>query len=270
LLADASCHGRVFLDRALSLPKEWMTDDGRCAEAGIPETARFATKGELAREMLARAFAAAVLARWGVADEVYGNDGKLRRWLHEQRRAYVLSVARTHIIWSEGTWTPEQVAEAIAALPREGWARLSVGDGSKGPRVDDWVCIRLPFDSPDGWRQSVLARRSRNDPAEIAYYRVFAPRETALAEMASVAGTRWAIEESFERTNGEVGLDQYEVRRWDAWYRHITLCLLAHAYWEVTRAQTVMTLEKGGGCGRTDPADDPGGASLDPRIVGSA
>jgi SRSO17 transposase len=63
-----------------------------------------------------------------------------------------------------------------------------------------------------------------------------------------VAGSRWAIEESFETAKGEVGLDHYEVRRWPGWYRHITQALLAHAYLAVTRAAAV---EKGG---RKQPA----------------
>ena len=74
-----------------------------------------------------------------------------------------------------------------------------------------------------------------SDPAEIAYYRVFAPAGTPLTEVARAAGSRWAVEVAFEQAKGEVGLDQYEVRHWEAWHRHVTLALLAHAYLEVTR-----------------------------------
>ena len=64
-----------------------------------------------------------------------------------------------------------------------------------------------------------------------------------------VAGTRWAVEESLETAKGEVGLDQYEVRKWTGWYRHITLALLAHAFLTVTRAQAVGSDgQKGGPC----------------------
>jgi SRSO17 transposase len=241
----ASPHGQAFLDRALYLPKAWTADADRCQEAGIPDTVRFATKGDLAKEMLARAFAAAVPARWIVADEVYGNDGALRWWLHEQERAYVLGVARSHMIWSGETWTQERVEATIGALPAEAWQRLSVGNGSKGPRVYDWAAIRLPFESPQGWAQGVLARRSLSAPDDIAYYRVFAPEGTSVGELAQVAGTRWTIESGFERAKGEVGLDEYEVRRWEAWYRHITLVLLADAYLAVTRLHAIEAEEKG-------------------------
>ena len=65
----------------------------------------------------------------------------------------------------------------------------------------------------------------------------FGPSGTAMAELVKVAGRRWAIEECFEEAKGQVGLDQYEVRRWDSWYRHITLAMLAHAYLAVIRHQ---------------------------------
>ena len=68
----------------------------------------------------------------------------------------------------------------------------------------------------------LLARRSIAKPGELAYYVCFGPAGTGLEELVRVAGTRWVIEECFEEAKGEVGLDQYEVRRWDGWYRHIT------------------------------------------------
>lgn len=149
------------------------------------------------------------------------------------------------MIWSGETWTQERVEATICALPEGHWQRLSVGEGSKGPRVYDWAAIRLPFESPEGWAQGVLARRSRSDPDAIAYYRVFAPEGTAVGELAQVAGTRWAIEIGFERAKGEVGLDEYEVRRWEAWHRHIPLALLADAYLAVTRRYAVAVEKKG-------------------------
>ena len=102
----------------------------------------------------------------------------------------------------------------------------------------------------EGWLEWWLARRSLNDPTEIAYYLACAPAATPLTTLVQVAGTRWAVEESLETAKGEVGLDQYEVRRWTGWYRHITLALLAHAFLTVTRAPAVASDgQKGGPCG---------------------
>ena len=121
------------------------------------------------------------------------------------------------------------------------WQRLSAGEGAKGPRLYDWALVELAESTPEEWPRQLLFRRSLEDETEIAVYRTFAPAVTPLTEFVRVAGVRWAIEDSFESAKGEVGLDQYEVRLWVSWYRHITLALLAHAYLTVTRA---LALEK--------------------------
>jgi SRSO17 transposase len=199
----------------------------------VPATARFATKGSLARTMLGRAFAAGVPAAWVVGDTIYGTDPGLRPWLERQRRAYVLGVPKTPRVWLGAQ--QQSAYAAIADLPARAWARCSAGEGSQGPRRYDWARIPLAGECPAGWGRWLLARRSLSDPTELAYYRVSAPSGTPPEEMVRAAGSRWAIEEGFERAKGEVGLDQYEVRRWGAWHRHITFALLAHAYLEVTR-----------------------------------
>ena len=193
--------------------------------------------------MLARAFAAEVPAAWVTGDEVYGNDGALRRWLEAEERPYVLAVARSHAVWHNGVQA--RVDALVAGIPREGWQRIDVGAGSKGPREYDWACARLPYWTDEGWAQWLLIRRSIAKPGELAFYRAYGRDEATVEDLARVAGTRWAIEEGFERAKGEVGLDHYEVRRWEGWHRHVTLCLLAHAFLEVTRASAASG-EKGG------------------------
>jgi SRSO17 transposase len=242
-LAYASPKGRAFLDRALYLPKAWAEDAARRAEAGVPEAVRFATKVALAKAMLQRAFMAGIPAAWVTGDTVYGNDPHLRSWLETERHAYVLAVPKTHRVWIDQR--QETAQAAFARLPAETWQRLSAADGSQGPRWDAWAWIPISGTTPIGWRRWLLARRSLSDPTELADYRVFAPAGTPLEDVGQAAGSRRSLEESFERATGEVGLDQYEVRRWDAWHRHITLALLAHAYLEVTRL-TATTGEKGG------------------------
>jgi SRSO17 transposase len=232
-LGYASLYGHAMLDRALYLPKAWAEDARRREEAGVPPDVGFATKGELAKAMLARAFAAAVPAAWVTGDEVYGNDGALRRWLEREQRPYVLAVACSHPVWDRGRQV--RVDALVAQIPEAAWQRLAVGAGSKGPRLYDWACARLPYDTAPSWAQWLLLRRSLSDPTELAFYRAFGLEETTVDELVRVAGTRWTIEASFQRAKA-IGLDQYEVRRWEGWYRHITLCLLAHAFLEVTRA----------------------------------
>lgn len=241
-LAYAAPRGAVLLDRALYLPEAWTSDAGRRAEAGVPETVAFATKGELAKQMLAHAFAAGIPAAWVAGDTIYGSDA-VRRWLEGQGRHYVLAVPCTHGLWTAGRQVEAQVL--ADGVPDAAWARLSAGDGSQGPRWYDWACLALPYATQLGTAQWLLVRRSVSNPTERAYYRVYGPAETTVDALARVAGRRWCIETAFEEAKGLVGLDQYEVRKWKAWYRHVTLSLLAYAALVVTRARVAGEEEKG-------------------------
>jgi SRSO17 transposase len=240
-LAYASPHGRAFLDRALYLPQAWAADATRREEAGVPANIAFHTKPELARAMLERALAAGVPFAWVTGDEVYAGDRRLRLWLEEQHLAHLLAIKATEPLWASTERGPAQVAAAdlIAGLPADAWVTLSAGDGAKGPRSYDWAWVPIrPLREP-GQGYWLLARRSLSDPPDLAYYVGFGPIATPLTELVRVAGIRWAIEAGLEEAKGEVGLDEYEVRRWDGWHRHVTLCLLAHAVLAVTRAAAV-------------------------------
>jgi SRSO17 transposase len=232
-LAYASSQGSAFLDRELFLPQDYAQDQERRTAAGIPETVTFAKKAELAQAMLERAFAADVPATWVVADAHYGEDTNLRRWLEHQQRAYVMAVKSSHSLWHDG----QQVrADAlVSTVPADGWTLFRAGEGTAANATYEWACLRLPYAGAEGMAHWLLLRRNPRSPTELGYVRVYGPEETSLAEMVRVAKLRWSIEECLQDAKGVVGLDQYEVRKWDAWYRHITLALLAHAYLEVIR-----------------------------------
>src|SRR6266568_1140600 len=235
-LLYASTKGYAFIDRALYLPEEWTADRVRCREASIPDEVGFATKGELAQQMLARAFAAGVPADWVLGDTIYGYD-EMRMVLEQQQQNYVLAVPETHTVWVQGRQQP--VGLLAALLPQEAWVVLSAGEGSKGSRLYEWAWLLLPAETeaPSTHARWVLMRRSLVDPSERAYYRVYGPATITLPEVVQVTGSRWRIEEGYEQAKGEVGLDQYEVRTWRAWYRYVTLALLAYAALVVMRGQ---------------------------------
>jgi SRSO17 transposase len=233
-LAYASRHGHALLDGALYLPKEWTNDGGRCERAGVPEKQPFATKPQLARQLLKRAFEARVPAAWVTGDSVYGNDRRLRVWLEEQDHAYVMAVSGQAYVWRAGR--QHQVKSILTALGTENWPRLSAGYGAKGPRWYDWRWLPLAAPWQSDWRRWLLVRRSLSDPTKLTAYVVFAPHATTLATVVQVAGSQWTIERCFEEEKGEVGLDQYEVRSWTGWYRHITLAMWAYALLTVLRA----------------------------------
>jgi SRSO17 transposase len=237
-LAYATPAGRTFIDRELYLPKAWIADPDRCAAAGIGRDVEFSTKPELALAMLTRALDAGVPAGWVAADEVYGQHAGLRLALEERGMPYVLGVPVNQytIATLDGRIAQARVDAVSAAVPESDWQRLSAGAGAKGPRIYDWMRVPIrPLSEPG--RYWLLVRRSLTD-GELAHYLCFCLPEASLADLVAVAGRRWAIEESFQTAKGEVGLDHYQVRRYDAWYRHITLACFAHAYLTVTRAAT--------------------------------
>jgi hypothetical protein len=130
----------------------------------------------------------------------------------------------------------DQVARGIA---REDWQELSAGTGSKGPRLFAWARIELAVPEASGWQRWLLVRQSLDEgakPAERAYVLVFSPVGTTLQEMVEAFGARWTVEQCFEEAKGEVGLDEYEVRSWQGWYRHVTLSMLDLALLAALRA----------------------------------
>jgi SRSO17 transposase len=245
----------TFLDRRLYLPEDWCRDWKRRQEARVPDDVTFKTKPQLALEMLRHAWAQGVPMTWVTGDEVYGDAPYLRDGVAGAGKRYVLAVSSTTPVWrerppveepakgplgrprekprlAEGAPSWETVAAVIAALPEEAWERLTVSEGEKGPRTYDWAAVpivesreRLP--GPDGW---LLARRSIVDPSDLAYYLSNAPHKTPLVILAEIASARWSIETTIEEGKGEAGLDEYEVRHWHSWHRHITLSMMAHAW----------------------------------------
>jgi SRSO17 transposase len=232
-LAYASSQGHALLDCALYVPQAWTNDRERCERAGFPEKQPFATKPELARQMLKRAFDARVPAAWVTGDSVYGDDRRLRVWLEEREQAYVLAVSGKEYVWRG--WQQHQVKTVLATLPSDGWTRLSAGAGTKGLRWYEWRWLPLAHPMHPAWRRWLLVRRSLSDLTDLTAYVVFAPHESSLEMVVRVAGSRWTVESCFEAAKGEVGLDQYEVRSWTGWYRHITLAMWAYALLTVLR-----------------------------------
>lgn len=209
----------------------------------MPKERAFATKPELARQMLERAIEAKIPFKWITGDEVYGGDRHLRMWLEQHDLFFALAVPKNEPLWynpRDGRG-PRQVRadEITASLAGTAWQRLSCGAGTKGPRIYDWVLAPLTRIGWPGRGHWLLVRRSLAKPEELAFYVGFGPKETQLSELVKVVGQRWQIEESFEIAKGEFGLDHYEVRLWKGWYRHITLVMLAQAYLTVTRLEAV-------------------------------
>lgn len=235
-LALAGSHGRTLIDRDLYLPKIWCDDAERRKEASIPPDAAFATKPQLAKRMITRAWSAGLRPQWVLADEAYGSDSKFRRFLESKKQPYVVCIRCDLRLWTESTGR-QRVDASVADKPVNEWFRHSVGNGAKGPRLYDWTAQRFGQATEDGLIHWLLARRSIEKPDEIAYYFCLAPTDATPVDLAVAAGQRWAVECCFETAKQETGLDEYEVRSWHGWYRHITLSMLAMAFLAVTRSE---------------------------------
>jgi SRSO17 transposase len=234
-LGYATKRGRALLDRALYLPKGWANDPKRREQAGVPKQARFATKLALAQRMIERAAAAGVAARWVTADAVYESDYRFRKSLEDLGLGYVVGVRSDFAV--RAGLRQARAKALLAEVPSGGWHRLSCGDGAKGPRLYDWALLRTNSPDPDSYARWLLLRRGVSDPGEVAYFACGGPPGTTLPELVRTAGARWGIEECFELGKGDCGLDEYEVRSWAGWHRHVTLSLLALAVLAVIRAR---------------------------------
>ncbi len=249
-LGYASPAGRTFLDRELYLPKAWAQDRPRCEQAAVPQDVEFVTKPELAIGMLTRALDAGVPASWVTGDEVYGQHPACAR---SCRPAACPTSCASRATNGSGSTRNQvaQVASSVAASSCRSrpWPRASrAGRSRKSPPA--WVrrargstpgpAPRSTYPASPARRQSLagwlLIRRSLTNPTDCAYYLCSAPVGTTLTTLVAVAGKRWAIEETFQTGKGEVGLDHHQVRRYDGWYRHMTLAMFAHAFLTVTRA----------------------------------
>jgi SRSO17 transposase len=232
-LSYVTDRGHALIDRELYLPMEWCQDQERGLAAGIPESVRFATKPELAVQMLSRLQQAQVPISWVVADTVYGGNLDLRTWCEQQPYSYVLAVPCDEpvgIVTPDGRSRRVTVAEVEALLLSEqDWQRLSMSEGTKGPRLFDWAAVPILHQWQDDGQHWLLLRRCLSAERQTTYYFVFAPPGTTLPQMVQASGARWHIEEDFE--NGkDLGLDHYEVRSYLGWYRHATLVMLAQAF----------------------------------------
>ena len=215
---------RVLVDRELYIPeKTWIGDRARCAEAAIPAGLEFATRPAQVIAMIKRCVQAGLEFRWFTADEEFGQNPGLRDYLENVMTAYVMAIPKsTAFIDAAGHST--EIQDLPGQLPPSAWQRRACGIGTKGHRVYDWVVINSNRDD-----HQYMIRRSVDD-GELAFYHCYNPRHEPDGELVRVAGTRWPVEECFQSAKGSVGLDNYQVRLYHAWYRHITLAMIAQSF----------------------------------------
>jgi SRSO17 transposase len=288
--------GHTCLDRRLFLPEEWASDRQRRQEAGVPEAVIFRTKPELALEMLTTAVAEGVPFRWVGGDSVYGDSPTFVQGVRQLGKWYVVDTSADARVWTQEPQVipaeqrpkarrggrpctrPLVVGEAqrvdavIAAVPAKAWRRVTVAEGSQGPRVYEYAAVWVWFSEEGlpGPPERLLVRRSLHQEPELKYHRSNAPAEVPLEKLAQVRGTRWTIEEDIQSGKGECGLDEYETRGWVGWHHHTALSLLALLFLVLQkqrlgekratddRARSPRPVAAPAGRARVGPGRDPG------------
>jgi SRSO17 transposase len=255
-----SAQGHTLLDRRLFLPEEWAQDHQRRQAAGVPEEVVFRTKPALAAEMLQHAALAGVPFRWVGGDGLYGDSPLLVQTVRALGKWYVLDSSSDARVWTtepvrrplgqvgprggrptsvaQASSKPMTVVAAAAGLPSSAWRRITVAQGSQGPRVYEYAELQVWFSEeglPTEEPERLLIRRSLEQTAEVKYQRSNAPATVPLSKLASVAGGRWSVEQDFQAGKGECGLDEYETRGWTGWHHHTALSLLALFFLEAQR-----------------------------------
>jgi SRSO17 transposase len=250
-----SAKGHTFLDRRLFRPEEWAADRDRRDEAGVPPGGIFRTKPALALGMVADAIAEGVPFRWVGGDGVYGDSPTFVQGVRQLGKWYVLDRSADARVWTaEPRVTPPEprprpkrgrpctqplvvgearrVDEVVAALPAAAWRRLTVAEGSQGPRVYEYAEAWVWFSEEGlpGPRERLLVRRALGQEPELKYHRSNAPEEVALLKLTQVRATRWTIQEDIKSGKGQCGLDEYETRGWSGWHHHTALSMLALAF----------------------------------------
>jgi SRSO17 transposase len=284
-----SQRGHTLMDRRLFLPEEWASDRKRREDAGVPDCVVFRSKPALAAEMMRQAAEAGVPFRWVGGDSVYGDSpvfvqtaralGKwyvvdtsadARVWIREPRRRPVGRVGRqggrpTKL--PKAIDKPVTVVEAAATLPASSWRRVTVADGSQGPRVYEYAELHVWFSEegcPTLAPERLLVRRTLDQAADVKYQRSNAPANVPLARVAQVGGCRWTVEQDFQAGKGECGLDEYETRGWTGWHHHTALSMLAMFFLAAQRLRLGKKIPTGNRAGGSRRAT----ASVGPSSLG--
>jgi SRSO17 transposase len=257
-LGYASRKGYSLIEGQLFMPDEWF-DEGHAEKrnmSGVPEGLIFQTKPQIGLELLNKAQKRGKLPfQWVAADELYGDSPAFRDGVAGMGKWYFTEIKSTTPVWSirPEVHTPEwkgrgrrptrlrlrhasdrpvQVKELAGGIPKEGWTRATIKEGSKGPIVCDFAFLQLNesranLPGPKVW---LIIRRNLDDPSVIKFYFSNAPANTPLTEFVRISGMRWPIETIFEEAKGEVGFDHYEMRSWIGWHHHMLLVALAHHF----------------------------------------
>ncbi len=194
---------------AYIFPVHGAQDQSKRKKTAIPEAVEFATKPQLAQQMLESAINEGIrpvclsLTRC-MATTVRSGGG----WKRLHKLPYLLTVNKKQpVVIGWQRYRAEDLVPQSDFSSGSAWVR---GAGSKGERYYDWARVAVNCDKSDGCQRWLLFRRCLehpDDPRFISYYQVFAKNNTTLETMAQIAGQRWRIEECFKFAKDQLGLE---------------------------------------------------------------
>jgi len=249
-----------LIDGELYLPEIWSDDRERCRQAGIPDEMTYRPKWQIALELYDRAIANGLHFDWMTFDEGYGSKPDFLRGLEARHREFVGEVPRSFSGWlkpprvitrpfhkngrgrgrkvprlASGGPPPRRVEAMLRgrAFVDQPWQRWRVKDGEKGPMI--WEVKHARFTPKDedgmpGEAMHLMVARSVVDPKEVKFFVSNAPPKTPVQKLLLVGFSRWRVERCFEDQKGEIGLDQYEGRRYQGLKRHLILCCVSYLF----------------------------------------
>jgi SRSO17 transposase len=249
-----------LLDGELYLPESWNDDRERCREAGIPDSLVYRPKWQIALELFDRAVSNGLLFEWLTFDEGYGSKPEFMRGLSSRDQNYVGEVPRSFAAWldpprvvtrryrrngkgrgrkvprlASGSPPTRRVDELLndKRLSDQPWKRFHVKDGEKGPMV--WECKHTMITIKDaqglpGQSLHLVVARNVLEPDELKFFVSNGPMETRLETLLLVAFSRWRVERCFEDDKSEIGLDQYEGRRYLGLKRHLIISAVSYLF----------------------------------------
>jgi len=248
--------GSSLVDGELYLPKQWAKDRKRRKEAGVPRHVKFRTKPQIALEMIGKAANGPLPFQWVACDDLYGQNGEFRDGLEQLALKYVCEIPSKTKVWTHMPTVREpgpsgrgrpRIKRSLApdaprpkevsrlAKQRESWTTVQVRDGAKKPVRSDWAALRV-----HPWREGLPGKQSwllmeKTREGEHKYYLSNAPEDTPIRQLAHVAKKEWFVEMCFRDAKQEVGLADFELRKWPGWHHHMVMCMLAQAFLAILR-----------------------------------
>ncbi len=240
-----------LVDARLFLPQEWTGDAARCDEADIPKAEQvFRTKLELAQEMVRHARRNGLQFEWVGMDGLYGQSLSLLQSLDRQGEVFMADIHADRHIYLEDPkpFLPAakangrkpthfhsrasaiEVRKWLKKQPASAWSKESLRSATKDELVVEILHRRVWLwdkKSPTAQHWHLIVRREINSPGTVKYSLSNAVGYTPVSKLAQMQAQRFWIERAFQDAKSNIGMAQYQARKWQSWHRHMALVMMA-------------------------------------------